>query len=217
MKQAGIELRILSLYIVGSEIEAYNISELARRSGGAYPHVHAAVKGLVAQGVLKELRLGRSRYCTVDLSSDLARNLLAQASLLRKRATLSSPNLRNMDAEVQRLALDEPSLLSAIYKEGALRFVVAEKKTAIRLLRQTNLINVSFATPAEFRAELLRSFDLLDGATILYGYERLLLSLSPIHEQLRLNYSRLFRGQGQSHGAGNEADDGKISRTEVRP
>ena len=212
MKQAGIDLRILSLYIAGSEIEAYNISELARRSGGAYPHVHAAVKSLVARGVLKELRLGRSRYCTVDLSSDLTRNLLAQASLLRKRALLTSPNLRNMDAEVQRLALDDPSLLAAVYKEGALRFLVADRKAPARLLRRTSLINVSFSTPAELRTELLASFGTLTDAVVLHGYERILMTLLPVQEQLRLNHSRLFRGEEKDKDAGHDAAKAEARR-----
>ncbi len=195
MTHAAIETRILSIYLAGSEAEAYTISELARRTGAAYPHVHAAARRMAADGLLEIRAVGRASYCSVNLADGLARNLLAQAALRRKPSALSSPNLRNLDAEVQRLAVEEPRLIAALLAKEGLRLIVTERDAVRPILRKTALLNVSFSTPDELRDELLGSMALLDGATPLLGYARLLLHLAPVHERLLLNHAALFRGK----------------------
>lgn len=201
----GIEARILSLFCGGNEAEAYNISQLARGTGAAYPHAHAAVGRMLAEGLLRSSAVGRSTTCTPDLTNDLARNLLAQADLHRKRQALSTPNLMNLDGELRTLATEEPRLIAA-FLDGSdgVRFIVTDKAAQQAILKRTTLINLSFSTPDELRAELLASMDLLKGSVALLGYERFLLILAPIQERLMLNHSALFRplraGQGGTKG-----------------
>ncbi|MBR9693440.1 hypothetical protein GOV07_05980 [Candidatus Woesearchaeota archaeon] len=191
MTRAAIELRILSLYTAGSETEAYNISEIARGTGAAYPHVHAAVKQMLEAGLLHEYHIGKSLFCRVDLSNGLARNLLAQAGLRRKEEALDNQEFKNIDREVQRLAVDEPSIIAAIYKDGGVTFVVSHTKTSRRISRSTFIPNLTFTTPQKLKQELLTTTAPLKDAIILLGYERLLHLISPIHEQLLLLHSRL--------------------------
>ncbi len=190
---AAIQQRILSLYSAGSETEAYNISEIARKTGAAYPHVHAAVQRLITQQVLIEYKFGNSRYCRVNLNNDVARALLTQANLILKAQQMDTPNLRNLDEEIKQLAIEEPRLLAAIYQYGKLRFLVSDKDAIKSILQKTGLINITFNTPQEFREEILAGSASLTNAIILHGCDTLLLNLSPIQDQLFLNYSRFFR------------------------
>jgi len=192
--RAAIEIRILSTYLAGSEAEAYSISELAHRAGAAYPHVHAAVRRMTHDGLLVVRTVGRGVYCTVNLADGLARNLLAQAALRRKAAFLAHPNLRNLDAEIRRLAVEEPRLIAALLVKDGIRFIISEKDAIRPILRQTDLPDITFSTPEELRAELLGSMALLADATPLHGYDQLLLHLQPVQKRLMLNHAALFRG-----------------------
>lgn len=192
MTRAAIETRILSLYTAGCEAEAFNISELARGTGAAYPHVHAAVNGMIAQGILRGHAVGKSLCCTVNLKDALARNLLGQAAVRRKEGSLDRPNLRNMDGQILRLAVEEPRLLSVILSKERLLFVVTDRSAIRPLLARTDLINIVFSTPDELREQLLATLAPIEG-TVLHGYDRLLLMLIPIQERLLLNHSRFFR------------------------
>jgi len=194
--RAAIELRILSLYTAGDEAEAYNISEIARATNAAYPHVHAAVVRMLDEGLLHEYRVGKSVFCRVDLTNQLTRNLLAQAGLRRKEEELNNAasrasELRNIDREVQRLAVDDSAIIAALYKDGAVTLVVTERKEMRHIRKQTFLPELSFTTPYRLREELLSTTALLKDAIVLLGYERLLFLISPIHEQLLLLHSRL--------------------------
>lgn len=191
----SIETRLLSSYTGGAEHQFYSISQLARAAKAAYPHAHAAITGLVDKGVLEATIVGRSLLCTPNLASERCRLLLCEANLGRKERLLASPNLRNLDAEVRRLAVDDHRLVAAILKGERLRFVVTDHDCQRDLLRRTSLVNISFSTPDELRQELLRSPEPLTGATPLLGYDRLLLLLLPIQRQMGLNHSALFRGR----------------------
>ncbi len=202
MTRAAIELRILSLYTAGAEAEAYSISEIARATNAAYPHVHAAVTRMLDEGLLHEYRIGKSVFCRVDLTNQLTRNLLAQAGLRRKEEELNTPGpkisaLRNIDREVQRLAVDDSAIIAALYKDGAVTLVVTERKETRRILKQTFLPQLAFTTPRKLKEQLLSTTEPLAGSIVLLGYERLLLLLSPIHEQLLFLHSRLA---GRRHG-----------------
>lgn len=201
MTRVAIEVRILSSYIGGYETEAYNISELSRKTGAAYPHVYETVQQMLKDGLLRVRRVGRSSYCTINLADGLARNLLAQSVLRRNRRALRRPNLHNLEAEVESIALEEPNLISVILlRDGTLHFIVSEQKSKRAILKRTDLINISFSTPEEFQKEILSSMELLRGSHILYGYEHILLLLLPIQEQLLLNHSVLFRGEKSANG-----------------
>lgn len=190
----SIETRILSQFTSGAEAEAYTISDLARRTKAAYPHVHAAVTTLLTEGVLNAATAGHALFCTLNLENDLCRTLLNEANYHHKQHLLAAPNLKNLDAEVRRLVIAEPRILAVISGDNGLRFIITDKDTRRPILQQTTLLNISFTTPNELQQELLASMTLLKGSTVLFGYDRLLLLLQPIHEQLRLNHSTLFRG-----------------------
>jgi hypothetical protein len=189
----SIEVRVLATYL-GDECEAWTISELARKTGAAYPHVHAAVTGLIGGGVLRARTVGKALYCSPDFSNGRCRALACEANVDRKERLLNAPNLRNMDAEVRRLVIAEPRIVAVIQNGAAVRFLVTEKAAQRDILRKTQLLNLSFSTVDEYRAELLASFSSLRDATVLEGYDRLLLLLSPMQEQLLLNHAQLFRG-----------------------
>lgn len=194
--RAAIEARILSLYADGYEAEAYSISDLSRKADAAYPHVHATVVAMEKEGLLKTRELGRSRYCTVCLENDMARNLLAQADVRRKADALKKPNLENLDRMVRDLTATEPGLLAVILHEGSLLFVIAENSLAVRrrVLRKVGIPNISFSTPEDLGSLLLRDLSLLRDGIVLFGYERILLLLLPFQERLLLNHGALFRG-----------------------
>jgi hypothetical protein len=137
--------------------------------------------------------VGRALFCTPNLENDLCRTLLNEANCRRKQHLLSAPNLKNLDAEVRRLVIGEPRIIAVISNGTGLRFVVTEKAAQRDILRQTDLLNISFSTPDELRQELLASMALFKDSVVLFGYDRLLLILQPIHERLRLNHSTLFR------------------------
>jgi len=103
--------------------------------------------------------------------------------MLRQRAALRPRHLQNLEREIQRLTADHPELLGALYKEGSLFFIVAEKRAAKVILRDTVLFNISFFTPRAFQKAVVDDPSLL-GASILFGYERLLLLLSGVQHQL---------------------------------
>lgn len=191
--RTSIETRILSLFTAGAEAESFSISEIARKTGAAYPHVHAAVTGLLSQQVLLSTNIGKALYCSPNFESDLCRHLLSEAMLWRKETLLGAPNLKNINAQIRQLATSDSRLIAVILNNDALRFVITDKAAANEILKQTTILNVSFSTPGELKSELLNSLALLDGATVLLGYDRLLLLLAPLQQQLRLNHSALFR------------------------
>ena len=156
----SIETRILSTYIAGAEAEAHSISELARQAKAAYPHAHAAVTALLNDRILVSMNVGRALFCTPNLENDLCRTLLNEANCRRKQHLLSAPNLKNLDAEVRRLVIGEPRIIAVISNGTGLRFVVTEKAAQRDILRQTDLLNISFSTPDELRQELLASMAL---------------------------------------------------------
>jgi hypothetical protein len=195
--RAAIETRILSLYAAGCEAEAYNIREISLKTNAAYPHVYAAVQEMVKRGLLVSSVVGKAVYCRINLANDLARNLLCQALIRKQETALAKPNLKNLAAELRRLAREEPRLLAVVLNGERLRCLVTDAKAARPLLRKTDLPNISFSTPAELREELIGSMAVLDGALIFLGYERVLLTIEPIQEQLLLNHSALFRSKAR--------------------
>ena len=78
-----------------------------------------------------------------------------------------------------------------------IRFLISDRKAVRSILKKTSIIKLSFSTPEEFREELSESLELLRGATILHGYENILLTILPIQEELFLNHSRFFRGKSE--------------------
>ncbi len=217
MTRVAIETRILSLYVAGSEAEVFNVSEIAKGVGAAYPHTHAAVKRMIRDGILSAITVGKSILCSVNLENDLARNLLAQAQCRRKASLLSRPNLLNLDAEMRRIAAEEPQVIVAILNKEGIRFIVTERKAAMAVLRRTSMLGLSFSDPDEFRAELLTSMRTLDGSTILFGYDRLLLILLPIHRQLSLNHARCFRAIAVNSAAVGSSRTASALRAPRRP
>ncbi len=193
-----IELRILSLYAGGSEAEAFNISEISRKTGAAYPHTYHAVKQLIQEGLLEEKRYGKARYCTANLSHPLTRNLLIRATLagstLPKQSREAFENLRR---EIERLTLEHPQLLAALFDGKRLFFLVSTKRAARRIGRDTFLFNITFYTPEEFRKALLNNPELLS-MQVLFGHERLLLLLSKVQERILFQHS-LARHESSHH------------------
>lgn len=196
MVRATIEKRLLAIYSGGSEAEAFNISQLSRETGAAYPHTHTAVNGLIESGLLIATRIGKSQYCTLNLCNELTRSLLSQVNAEQKRKALKRLNLRNLNEEVKRLAIEDPRLLAVILHNKKVYFIIAEEQAKQSLLRQTALIDIDFLTVPQLQKQLLLNLQLLNGLT-LFGYERFLFAIAPIHERLIQNHARLYRGDYQ--------------------
>jgi len=179
-----IEERILSCYLSGSETTAFNISELARKTGAAYPHIHAAAKAMIDAGILIARKQGRSSVCRPNLKNGLTRNLLARAAIQKKEHHLTKPNLRNLDAEIERLVMLEPRILAVTLKGERLHFIVADMEARHSTLKRTSLINIDFSTPETLRENLATESFSLGGAIILHGYERLLLIIASEQERI---------------------------------
>lgn len=196
MTRNTIDSRILACYTRGNESEAFNISDLARATKAAYPHIHAAVRQLVDEEVLVKRRFGRSDYCTVNLDNPLTRALLAAALHQASPQFFSQPNIRNLQRELALLATSEPRLLAALHTKQGILLLVTERAAIKSVLKKTGLTHLTFATPTELRQDSRDRHGLFAGTTPLLGYERFLLELAPIHEELVLNHATSFRSGG---------------------
>lgn len=181
MTRAGIELRILSLYTGGCEAATYNISEIARATGAAYPHVYKAVSKMTRDGLLSVVKIGHAHYCRPNLANSLTRNLMERAALQQQTRE------QNLEREIQRLVINHPELLVVMKEEEKLTLLISTKRAAHRIRKDTILFNLVFLTPEEFTEHLRANHpgdNSLLKAPVLYGYERLLLLLQPVYDEL---------------------------------
>ncbi len=197
MTRNTIDSRILARYTRGNECEAFNISDLARLTKAAYPHVHAAVQQLVDEGVLVKRRFGRSDYCTVNLDSPLARALLDAALHRANEQFYRQPNIANLQRELSLLSTKEPRLLGALHTKDGILLLLTERAAVKSILKKTSLTHLSFSTPTELRLDARDRRGCFDGTTPLFGYERLLVELASIQEALVLNHANAFRSGGE--------------------
>lgn len=184
--------RIITAFLGHNIAEPLNISQISREIGAAYPHTYNAVSELIDEHILIAKTIGKSRYCTLNLESDRARSLLGTSFVEHKESRLTTKNLQNLNQEIRRLSLIEPSILAAIFHENFVQIVITDKSKTRTILKNTAIPNISFLTPKELQNSLLNSLDLLDGV-VLFGSDRLLLLVHPIQQQLMLNHSALFR------------------------
>ena len=189
MKQQ-LEIRLLARF-VGAEYEAYSIAQLARSTGAGYAHTHTTITGLLESGVLSSSTIGRMKFCTPNLENDETRALLALANTERKRAALTSANLRNLDRELRAQQAAFPSIIATILLGERIIHLVPDHTNDAAILGATSILNIAFRTPTEYRKELLA--EQRREAIVLQGYERTLLLMLPIKDQLFLNHSQLLR------------------------
>lgn len=177
---------------MGGEFELYSISDLARKLNVAYPHVHSAVNGLISQNILKANKIGRSIYCSLNLANDLCRNLLEFSLIETKQKIFKKPNLKNLNKDILNLVLEFPEIISVIFKKNKLIFIISNTKIKNNILKKSRLPEILFATTGDFKKQLLRTNDLLEGITI-FGYDRLLLLLNDLHDRLIVKHSSIFK------------------------
>jgi hypothetical protein len=181
----------LSLFLGNRLSNVYSISDIAKNIGAAYPHTHAAVTALIEQDILHSYAIGKSILCAPNLYNDATRALLCIAENQQQEL---QDNVQNVQRAVQQLAINNPNILSVLLRDDGITFIVNDTSEQAAILKQTELLNLQFYTPKELAAELKQSMTELD-ATMLVGYDRLLLLLAPHREQLMFNHAKVLRGQ----------------------
>lgn len=192
MTRASIEERILALFASGNEYEAFNISDVAKRIDAAYPHTHATIKQLQKDGLLSLHTLGRAHFCRANLANPLTRNLVCREMLAKNNRLFKNQNVHNLLVELQKQFSNEPNLVAALLHNEKIILIVTDLSVRNRILRKTSMLHLKFHTLDSFK-ESLETDPTLLRSNVLLGYERLLLSLATIQNDLFFNHASIFK------------------------
>lgn len=155
----------------------FSISEIARRLKRAYPYIHRKVTGLLSQGILTEVVIGKSRLCSINLANDDAILLLSLNESRRKRELLKKePKLKTLLHSLEGTA---PNVAAIIRAKGEL-IIIADQ------LFEHRIPGARVMASAAFKEFYLQDDEARRTHVVLYSFEKYFAIIKDIQGKLRM-------------------------------
>lgn len=166
-----------------------SIRQISKELGRTYPYIHKKVSEFLEDGIFKQIKIGNSILCSINLQSEQAILLLSINEIKKKNELIKqNKTLTKKILKIKTVNSEVPIQTALQVKTQTI--IVTENKFYKKALMK-EFSNSLILTREEFQETIVCDYSKFQDHTLLYHNERYFELIGAMEEELEIKYSPL--------------------------